>query len=138
MAIHGTLTTACKLMLLQAIAVDTFKVALYTSAATLDDNTAAYTAADEIEAVGYEAGGIELHIADGYPISDPVSGQAWLRFEDAVWPAITTTCRGALIYNATRGNKAVRVIDFGVDQHPENGQLTIRFPVSQSPTIIVA
>ncbi len=95
----------------------TFRMALYTSSATLDQSTTAYTATNELPtALGYTAGGVAIAITvttlpttNGYRV-------VW-DFANATWPASTFTARGALIYDDTAaGNPAVAVIDFGQDK----------------------
>lgn len=99
--------------------VDQFKLALYGDAAVLDYTTAAYTAAGEIAGTGYVAGGFNLALTAGYPKLDP-NAQAGnprvlIDFADInVDPAAFTT-RYGLIYNSSKQNRAVAVLDFGQD-----------------------
>ena len=90
---------------------DQIKMALYTSAANLDESTAAYTTASEVTTPGYVAGGVVLTGA-----SIGMSGfTAFASFANATFP-VPLTARYALIYNASKGNKSVAVLDFGTDK----------------------
>jgi hypothetical protein len=101
-----------------------FKIALYTSAATLGPTTTAYSAANEVVGAGYTAGGNTL--VNVTPVASGTT--AFLDFNDSVWSAATITARGALIYNFTKANRAVGVLDFGSDQSATAGTFTIVFP----------
>lgn len=113
--------------------VNTFKIALYTSAATLSSATTVYTTSNEVVGVGYTAGGINL---TGTTVS--LTGTiAFVDFNDAVWTGSTITARGALIYNASSGNKAVAVLDFGSDKTSTTGDFTVQFPTNDSSSAII-
>ena len=120
--------TSFKAEILQGIhdSADTYKIALYTSAATLGAPTTAYTATNEISGKGYTAGGTTL---TGFSVT--TSGTtAILDFTtDPSWENATITARGALIYNASKANKAVMVLDFGSDKSNSEGTFTIRLPL---------
>ena len=104
--ISQTLCTSFKQQLLLAVhdfSTDTFKIALYTANANLGADTTVYTATGEITGTGYTAGG---KILTGTTVS--TSGTtAYVDFANAVWNPAAFTCRGALIYNASKSNKAV-------------------------------
>lgn len=115
MAITQGLTSSFKLQLLEAVhdfTVDTFKIALYTSAAILGPDTTVYTSSEEVTSTGYTAGGQEL---TGVVVSLG-SGVAYVTFDNLTWSDVTFTARGALIYNSSKGNKSVAVYNFGTDQ----------------------
>ena len=120
--------TSFKAEILQGIhdSADTYKIALYTSAATLGAPTTAYTATNEISGTGYTAGG---QVLSGFSVT--TSGTtAILDFTtDPSWENATITARGALIYNASKANKAVMVLDFGSDKSNSEGTFTIRLPL---------
>ena len=122
------ITTSFKAEILQGIhdSADTYKIALYTSAATLGAATTAYAATNEISGTGYTAGGQTL---SGFSVT--TSGTtAILDFTtDPSWANATITARGALIYNASKANKAVMVLDFGSDKSNSEGTFTIRLPL---------
>ena len=117
-------------------AADVFKIALYTSSATLDASTTAYTTSNEVSSSGtnYVAGGKTLTISQA-PTS--TSTTAWLDFDDITWDSATLTSNGALIYNETQGNKAVAVLAFGGDKTSTAGNFTIQFPAATSTTAIL-
>jgi hypothetical protein len=113
---------------------DTFKIALYTSSATLDATTTAYSATNETSGTGYGAGGNTLTIAQT-PTS--TSTTAWLDFGDSTWSSSTITANGALIYNDTNSDTAVAVLAFGGDKTSTNGDFTIIFPTADSSNAII-
>ena len=114
---------------------DTFKVALYTSSATMDATTTAYSVTNEVSGTNYTAGGEAITIVTA-PTS--TSTTAWLDFTDVTWATSTITARGALIYNDTSsGNLAVGVLDFGSDKTSTAGNFTIVFPAGDSTSAII-
>jgi len=113
----------------------TFKIALYTSSATLGASTTAYSATNEVSGTGYTAGGEELTIS-----ANPTSSgtTAYLDFADVTWSTATITARGALIYLANGGtNPAVAVLDFGSDKTSTAGDFTIQFPAADASNAII-
>ena len=113
---------------------DTFKIALYTSSATLDASTTAYSATNEVSGTGYTAGGNTLTNVD--PTSSGTT--AYLDFDDTTWSTATITARGALIYNSSAvGNPAVAVLDFGADKTSTAGDFTVVFPTADASNAIV-
>jgi hypothetical protein len=113
----------------------TFKIALYTSSATLDATTTAYSVTNEVSGTGYSAGGETLVIATN-PTSS--STTAYLDFDDVTWSTATITARGALIYLADGGtNPAVAVLDFGSDKTSTAGDFTIVFPAADASNAII-
>ena len=118
MAIIQTQTTSFKRELYEGVhnfLVDTFKIALYTSSANLGHDTTVYTTAGEVVGGGYTAGGLVL---SGATISTGFN-TAYITFNSPItWTSVTFTTRGALIYNSSKGNKAVAVYDFGQDMNP--------------------
>ena len=120
--------TSFKAEILQGIhdSADTYKIALYTSASTLGATATAYTTTNEVSGVGYTSGGQTL---SGFSVT--TSGTtAILDFTtDPSWENATITARGALIYNASKANKAVMVLDFGSDKSNSEGTFTIRLPL---------
>lgn len=114
---------------------DTFKIALYTSSATLDASTTAYSATNEVPSTGnYSAGGNTLTISQT-PTS--TSTTAWLDFADTTWSNATITANGALIYNSTQSDAAVAVLAFGGDKTSTSGDFTIIFPTADSTSAII-
>jgi len=112
---------------------DVFKIALYTSAATLSAATTAYSATNEVAGTGYTAGGLALT-----NVTPTTSGTtAYVDFADATWSTATITARGALIYNSSKSNKAVAVLDFGADKTSTAGDFTVQFPAFDATNAIV-
>lgn len=145
MSILQTATTSFKVELPQGVhnfgptSPDTFKIALYTAAANLGYDTAAYTAAGEVVGAGYTAGGNVLVIS-----VSPASGNnsqgiptAYFSFANATWSNSTFTARAALIYNTSKSNKSVAVLDFGSDKTVNNDTFQIIFPTPDANSAIV-
>lgn len=118
----------------QDLDTDVIKIALYTSTATLDASTTAYSATNEVPNSGtYVAGGATL---TGANISS--SGTtAFVDFADVSWTSATITARGALIYNSSKSNKAIAVLDFGTDKISTAGTFTIQFPAATAADAIL-
>jgi hypothetical protein len=113
---------------------DSFKIALYTSSATLDATTTAYSATNEASGTGYTATGNVLTISQ---VPTSTSTTAWLDFADTTWSSSTITANGALIYNDTNSDTAVAVLAFGGDKTSTNGDFTIIFPTADSTSAII-
>ena len=112
----------------------TFKIALYTSSATLDATTTAYSVTNEVSGTGYSAGGNTLTISANPTTSGTT---AFLDFADTTWSSATITARGALIYKSGGSNPAVAVLDFGGDKTSTAGDFTIQFPTADASNAIV-
>jgi hypothetical protein len=148
LAIGQTLATSFKVEILDGIhnfgvgvirattAADTFKIALYTTLATLNSTTTVYTTQDEVTGTGYTAGGNTLVISQA-PTSTNTETVAWLNFENSSWPNSTFSADGALIYNSTQGNKAVAILNFGSTKTTSNQTFTVTFPASTSSAAII-
>ena len=137
MAIVQTMTTSFKAELFTGTHVfgtDTFKLALYTSSADLNAATTVYSTSSEVPASGsYAAGGGAL---SGAAVSS--SGTtAWVTFSNISFSSATITARGALIYNASKGNKSVAVLDFGQDKTSSNNTFTVQFPVADATNAVI-
>jgi hypothetical protein len=114
---------------------DTIKMALYISAATLDASTTVYSTSNEVSSSGtnYTAGGNTL---TGATVS--LSGTtAFVDFADTSWTTATFTARGALIYNASKSNKAIAVLDFGSDKTATNGTFTVQMPANTASDALI-
>jgi hypothetical protein len=109
---------------------NTIKMALYTNAATLDEDTAAYTTDGEVSASGYTAGGVTLTVEKG--ITD---NTAFISFENVTISA-AFTARGALIYKSGSGNPAICVLDFGSDK-TSTATFTVTFPTASSADALI-
>jgi hypothetical protein len=113
---------------------NTFKLALYTSSATLDATTTAYTATNEATGTGYTATGAALTNID--PTTSGTT--AFTDFADLTFSTATITARGALIYNDTAaGDPSVIVLDFGADKTSTAGDFTISFPTADASNAII-
>jgi membrane-bound inhibitor of C-type lysozyme len=128
-------TTSFKEELYEAIhnfTTDTFKIALYTANATLNQDTIAYTATGEISGAGYTATGQTLL----NPVVSSASGVAYISFDNISWTSASFTVRGALIYNSSQDDKSVAVLDFGSDK-VTTSTFTITFPANTSTSAII-
>ena len=139
MAITSTLTTSFKKELLEAThnfsasGGNSFKLALYTSSASLGATTTAYSSSNEASGTNYTATGAALtNIA---PTSIGTTG--FTDFSDLTFSNATVTARGCLIYNDTNSDKAVAAIDFGGDKTSTAGDFTIVFPAAAADTAII-
>lgn len=143
MAITNAIATSFKKQLLEAAhdfrnaSGDTFKIALYTSAASLDGSTTAYSATNEVSGTGYSAGGANLTRVD--PTSSGAT--AFTDFADITWSASTITARGMMVYNSTPThtytNPCVLVADFGSDKVTSGGDFTVIFPTADTSSAII-
>ena len=112
---------------------DTFKIALFTSSATLSKSTTAYSATNEVSGTGYSSGGNTLTSVTPALSTDT----ACCDFSDSSWTTATITARGALIYNSSHSDKAVVVLDFGGDKTSTAGTFTIQFPAADASNAIL-
>ena len=111
-----------------------FKLALYTSAATINAATTSYTTGSEVGASGtYAAKGGVL----AGQVTALVATTAFVDFTDRSWTGVTITARGALLYNSTQARKAVCVLDFGADKTATSGTFTVQFPADTSTAAIL-
>ena len=112
---------------------DTIKLALYTSSASLDASTTAYSTSNEASGTGYSAGGNTLT-----NITPTTGGTtAFTDFNDTSFTSSSITARGALIYNSSQSDKAICVLDFGSDKTSSNGTFSIVFPNAAASTAII-
>ena len=140
MAITTAMCTSFKKELLEAkhnflaSGGNTFKLALYTSSATLDASTTAYSATNEASGTGYSAGGAALTNIN--PTSSGTTG--FTDFDDLTFSSSTITANGALIYNDTAsGDPAVCSLAFGGDKTSTSGDFTIQFPTADASNAII-
>lgn len=139
MAIFQGQCTSFKTELLQAVhnfsvvGGDTFKLALYTASANLGAGTTVYTTSGEVTGTNYTAGGAVLT-----KIQPTSSGTtAFVSFNPLTFSNVTLTTRGALIYNASKANKAVCVLNFGIDVTKTAANLVIVFPPASAADAIL-
>mgnify|MGYP003324331293 FL=1 len=116
---------------------NTFKIALFTSSATMSASTTAYATTNEVSGTGYTAGGNTLTNVD-----PTTSGTTALTdFADTTWSSSSITARGALIYNSSTtagtANRAVAILDFGADKTSTSGDFTIQFPAADASNAII-
>jgi len=111
-----------------------FKLALYTSAATLSSATTVYTSTNEVVNTGQyvTGGGVLTNVS---PLVS--SGVAFIDFADISFTGVTLTAAGALIYNTSNTNAAVCVLDFGSDKTATSGTFTIQFPADTTAAAIL-
>ena len=142
MAITSAICTSFKVELLKGVhdftatTGDTFKIALYTSSATLGAGTTAFTTSNEITnsaGTAYTSGGATLTSVT--PTSD--STTAVCDFADVSFTSASFTANGALIYNSSESNAAVAAIAFGADKTVSSGTFTIQFPTAGATTAII-
>jgi hypothetical protein len=144
MAITQAMCTSFKQELLQAqhdftaSTGHSFKLALYTSSATLGATTTDYSATNEVSGTGYSAGGGALT-----NVTPTTSGTtAFTDFDDLTFSTATITANGALIYNTTTGGgsgttDSVVVLAFGGDKTSTAGDFTIQFPTADASNAII-
>jgi len=154
MAISQAMCTSFKAELMLAVhdfrsaSGDTFKLALYTSSASIDANTTAYTASGESSGTNYTAGGQALTNAGVTATNtNATAGTGFADFDDETFSNVTVTARGALIYNSTPSangtanttltNAAVCVLDFGADKTSTDGDFTVIFPTADAANAII-
>ena len=111
-----------------------FKIALFTSSATLDASTTVYAATNEVSGTGYSTGGKTLTISTNPTTSGTT---AYLSFSNVTWSTATITARGALIYQSGGSNPAVAVLDLGGDKTSTAGDFTIQFPTADASNAII-
>ena len=139
MAITSTLTTSFKVELLKGnhnftnSSGDTYKLALYTSSATLGATTTSFTTTGQASGTGYSTGGGTL--TNVTPTSTGTT--AVTDFSDLTFGTATITARGCMIYNSSDSNKSVATIDFGGDKTATAGDFTIVFPAKAASTAII-
>jgi hypothetical protein len=144
MAISQAMCTSFKVQLLSGAqnfntgTSKVYKIALFTSAATLNAATTTYSGSTSGEVAnggGYTTGGKTLVVSQ-IPTDGGSGTTAFIDFDDVTWTAATITAAGALIYNST-DDTAVAVLDFGGDKTSTNGNFTISFPASTNTTAII-
>ena len=129
-----------KLDVIERMAQDVFRMALYLADASLNNLIPLYTTVGEVQAPGYTAGGIVL---TGYKavMDGPMAMISWA---DPVWSKSSITARGALIYNYSRGNRAVAVVDLGPSPSGDsrgytssNGDFVVTLPELTTKTALI-
>lgn len=141
MPIQQGLTNSFKQEMLQAgqnLATDTLKMALYTAFSDIGPLTTVYTTTNEVTGTGYTAGGV---VMTGVTINTETtgvnSGTVYVDFNNVSWPGANFTARGALIYNVTRSNKSIAVLDFGSDKIFSSVSNTVVMPENTATTALI-
>ena len=133
--INQTLCTSFKAEILQGVhdlMTDVLKLALYQATADLGAATTAYTTTGEASGGGYVAGGeVVTNVSVGVEGTTAV-----VDFDDVVWASGGFTTRGALLYNTSKANRAVAVLDFGADKTP-TGAFTVTLPPATAAAALI-
>ena len=136
MAITQALCTSFKEELLGGthdLDTDVLKIALFTSSASLDSTTTAFSSTNEVSGTGYTTGGETLASA----VISTSGTVAYVDFADVTWSTATITAAGALIYNSSKANRAIAVLSFGGDKTSTAGDFTVQFPTADSSNAII-
>ena len=139
MAITQAMCTSFKKELLEGVhnfknsGGSTFKIALFTSSASLDASTTAYSTSNKVSGTGYSAGGSALTRVD--PSTSGTT--AFTDFADLTFSTATITANGAVIYNDGASDAAVIVLAFGGDKTSTAGDFTIQFPTADASNAII-
>jgi hypothetical protein len=138
MSIQQGLTNSFKQEMLQSgqnLLTDTLYMALYTAFSDIGQLTTVYTTTNEVTGTGYTAGGRPV---TGATINTDVdTGVVYVNFNNVSWPGASFIARGALIYNVTRSNKSVAVLDFGADKSFNSINNTVAMPVNTATTALI-
>jgi hypothetical protein len=139
MAIQQGLTNSFKQEMLQSgqnLLTDTLYMSLYTAFSSISPTTTVYTTDNEVPTGnGYTAGGVQV---TGATINTDVNtGVVYVNFNNVSWPGANFTARGALIYNVTKSNKSVAVLDFGADKSFNSINNTVAMPVNTATTALI-
>jgi hypothetical protein len=139
--IQQGLTNSFKQEMLQAgqnLATDTLRMALYTAFADIGPATTVYTTGDEVVGTGYTAGGVTITgVTINTQTTGPNAGTVYVDFNNVSWPGSNFIARGALIYNVTRSNKTVAVLDFGSDKTFTSANNTVTMPANTATTALI-
>jgi len=133
--ITQTATTSFTEELLQGVhdfTTDVFKLALYTANADIGEDTLTYISQGETSGVGYTAGG---EVLTGVTVIS-TNGVAFVSFSDVVWSPAAFTARGGLLYNSSKGDRAVAVLNFGGDK-TSTSTFTVQMPASTATSALI-
>ena len=141
MSIQQGLTNSFKQDMLQAaqdIVTDTLYMALYTAFSDIGQLTTVYTTSNEVTGTGYIAGGVEVTGAVlSTQTTGPDAGTVYVNFDNVSWPGANFIARGALIYNTSKSNKSVAVLDFGSDKTFSSTSNTVTMPANTATTALI-
>lgn len=138
MSIQQGLTNSFKQDMLQAgqnLLTDTLYMALYTAFSDIGQLTTVYTTANEVTGTGYTAGGVQ--VTGAVLSTDVQTGTVYVNFNNVSWPGANFVARGALIYNTSKGNKSVAVLDFGADKTFSAVSNTVVMPANTATTALI-
>jgi hypothetical protein len=122
----------------QNLATDTLRMALYTAFSDIGPETTVYTTSNEVTGTGYAAGGVAVTGAIiSTQTTGPDAGTVYVDFNNVSWPGANFVARGALIYNVTRSNKTVAVLDFGSDKTFTSANNTVTMPANTATTALI-
>jgi hypothetical protein len=133
--IAQTITTSFKqdiLQALQSLTTDVLKMALYTGAASLDADTTIYTTLNEVTGTGYVAGG---KLCSNVTINT-LGTTVYVSFDNVQWTGVSFNCRGALIYNTSKSNRTVAVLNFGSDKLA-GPNFTVTLPANSANSALI-
>ena len=133
--IFQTLTLSFKEQILKGehdLLTDTLKMALYTSNASLNEDTTAYSVTNEVSGGSYIAGGNTLTNVT----INTSNSVVYVDFDDVVWTPASFTAAGALIYNSSKSNKSIAVLSFGGDKIATNS-FTVQIPANTSTSALL-
>jgi hypothetical protein len=113
-------------------------MALYTAFSDIGPLTTVYTTSNEVTGTGYTAGGVTITgVTITTDTTGPNAGTVYVDFNNVAWPGASFVARGALIYNVTRSNKTVAVLDFGSDKTFTSANNTVTLPVNTATTALI-
>ena len=125
MIIHGIALEAKKALITGVHQPgDDYRIALYSASAKIGPTTKAYTTDGEIKGMGYTAGGVALK---GHR-TGIIGKNAFITFDDVILKSATFSAAGAMIYNASKGNAALIVLNIGSEKHVYNSTFELKFP----------
>jgi hypothetical protein len=132
-----TITNSFKSDILQAaqnLATDSLYLALFTASANLNANTVTYSSANEVTSTNYTAGG---QLVTGVTITtDTQNNIVYLNFNNVTWTNVSFVCRGALLYNQTRSNRSIAVLNWGSDKNA-GPNFVVTLPANTSTTALI-
>jgi hypothetical protein len=135
--ITQTITNTFKSDILQGyqnLLTDSLYLALYTGNATLGANTTSYTSANEVSSVNYAAGG---QLVTGVTINtDTQNNVVYVSFNNLTWTGVSFVCRGALLYNSSKNNHSVAVLNWGSDKNA-GPNFVVQLPVNSSSSALI-
>lgn len=138
MSIQQCMTTSYRLNAMngvQNLSTDTLKIALYTDSASLGLNTTVYSTTNEVSGAGYTAGGQTL---TNVVVQASPEGVVYLSCDNVTWSSASFTARGALLYNSTKSNKSIAVLDFGSNKTCNNEFFTIEMSTTPANMALVS